>query len=410
MTSMTASSDGAASGDGRCWAPHGPLLPQYGHGSLAEVVPSLLAALRGRSENPLGVPPVRAVALLVVDGLGWELLRSHQDDAPFLARHLAGSRTITSGYPSSTATSLAMLSTGRPPIAHGLMGYTMAAPGLGQAMNNLAWTTHGSGSRDLRAELPPESVQPLPTLFARAADAGIRMTAVGPAAYVGSGLTRAILRGGPYVPVQSLEDPVAIAAVRAGLRDQGGLAVVYTYDPLLDGAGHRHGPGSAPWRAALRRIDAIAATLAGVVPDDGLLAVTADHGMVDLSRPTADRIEISERPDLAAGVRFLAGEARARHVHTEPRRAAAVLARWRAALGDVAWVVSRDEAIEGGWFGPRAELRAQVRERIGDVVCAALGPIGVFQRLVDPGEASLVGHHGSLTAAELLVPWILVPA
>ena len=49
-----------------------------------------------------------------------------------------------------------------------------------------------------------------------------------------------------------------------------------------------------------------------------------------------------------------------------------------------------------------------VRERIGDVVCAAFGPVGVFQRLVDPGEASLAGHHGSLTSAELLVPWIVV--
>lgn len=383
-------------------------LPAYGRGSLGEVVPSLLAGLGAPGTNLLGVPPVRAALLLVVDGLGWELLHAHPDDAPFLTTHLAGARSITSGYPSSTATSLAMLSTGRPPIAHGLMGYTMAAPGLGRAMNNLTWATHGAEPRDLRDVLPPESVQPLPTVFDRARRAGVRMTALGPREHVGSGLTHAVLRGGTYEPVDGLEEPAAIRAVAAGLRDEGCPTAVYTYDPVLDGAGHRHGPGSDAWRAALRRIDRIAARLAAVVPPDGLLAITADHGMVDLARPGCERIEISERPELATGVRFLAGEARARHVHAHPGKAGGVLSRWREALAEVAWVVSRAEAIDGGWFGPPDQLRAAVRERIGDVVCAAFGPVGVFQRLVDPGEASLAGHHGSLTSAELLVPWIVV--
>ena len=386
-----------------------PVLPAYGHASLAEVVPSLLAALGVESPNPLDVPPAKAVLLFVVDGLGWELLNDHAVDAPFLGAHLADARPITSGYPSSTAASLAMLSTGSPPIAHGLTGYTMAAPGLGRAMNNLAWTTHGPDPRDLRADVPPEAVQPLPTLFSLAAASGARMTAIGPEAHVGSGLTRAILRGGRYDGVPDLDDPVAEAAVAAALAGDGPRAV-YTYHPSLDAAGHRHGPGSPEWRSALRRVDAIASRFAELLPPGGLLAVTADHGMVDLGGDDAERVEVSERPDLAAGVRFLAGEARARHVHAEAGQGDAVLQRWRDALGDRAWVRSRDEAIEAGWFGPVADLREAVRERIGDVVCAAAGPLGVFQRLVDPGEASLVGHHGSLTSAEVRIPLLLVRA
>ena len=129
--------------------------------------------------------------------------------------------------------------------------------------------------------------------------------------------------------------------------------------------------------------------------------------MVDLSGPGAERPDLADRPDLAAGVRFLAGEARARHVHAEPGAAGASspagatrLATRRGSFGD--------EAIEAGWFGPPTALREAVRERIGDVVAAAAGPLGVFQRLIDPGEASLAGHHGSLTSAEVLVPWIVV--
>jgi hypothetical protein len=301
-----------------------------------------------------------------------------------------------------------MLSTARPPIAHGLTGYTMAAPGLGVAMNNLAWTTHGRDGRDLRDDLPPEHVQPLATVFELARGGGVAMTAVGPAEHVGSGLTRAILRGGRYVGVPSVEDEAAVEIIAAEVRADGPRAV-YTYDPVLDAAGHRHGPGSTPWRAALRRIDAVAERLAAILPDDAVLLVTADHGMVDLGGPDARRLDIADRDDLARGVRFLAGEARARHVHAEPGEAPAVLGRWRAALGDEAWVLPRDEAIAAGWFGPPEDLREAVRERIGDVVAAAAGPIGVFQRRVDPGEASLVGHHGSMTSAEQLVPWVVVP-
>jgi hypothetical protein len=274
-------------------------------------------------------------------------------------------------------------------------------------MNTLAWTTHGPSPRDLRIEVVPEVLQPLPTLFELAAGAGVAMTAVGPADHVGSGLTRAILRGGRYVPVPPGHAAARESAVAEALAGDVPRAV-YSYDPQLDAAGHRHGPGSAPWREALRAVDRTAARLAALLPRDGLLAVTADHGMVDLSVPGAERPDLADRPDLAAGVRFLAGEARSRHVHVVDGEANAVLERWRAALGHAAWVVSRDEAIDGGWFGPPDELREPVRERIGDVVAAAFGPLGVFQRLIDPGEASLAGHHGSLTDAERLLPWIVV--
>jgi hypothetical protein len=68
------------------------------------------------------------------------------------------------------------------------------------------------------------------------------------------------------------------------------------------------------------------------------------------------------------------------------------------------WVLSGEEAIEAGWFGPH--VPDGVRPRIGDVVAAAFAPIGIMQREVDPAQAQLIGHHGSMTAAEELVPMI----
>src|SRR4029453_18890838 len=52
-----------------------PPPPRDGEASLADRLPSLLAALDVPGfTNPLGVEPLRRACLLVVDGLGWELL------------------------------------------------------------------------------------------------------------------------------------------------------------------------------------------------------------------------------------------------------------------------------------------------------------------------------------------------
>jgi hypothetical protein len=93
-------------------------------------------------------------------------------------------------------------------------------------------------------------------------------------------------------------------------------------------------------------------------------------------------------------------------VYTEGGAEGEVAAAWRETLGERMLVVLRDEAIEAGWFGPIVVDR--VRPRIGDVVAVAREPVAVFQRDVDPLQAGLLGHHGSLTEAEQLIPLIQI--
>jgi hypothetical protein len=77
------------------------------------------------------------------------------------------------------------------------------------------------------------------------------------------------------------------------------------------------------------------------------------------------------------------------------------VATWRGRLGADALVITRDEAIDAGWFGPVADF---ARPRIGDVVVAAVADIAIIAATEEPREARLIGHHGSATAAEQLVP------
>jgi len=89
------------------------------------------------------------------------------------------------------------------------------------------------------------------------------------------------------------------------------------------------------------------------------------------------------------------------HATSEPRSPAA-----RSSSRNAREWPPENRCRRAGWFGP--SVRDEVRGRIGDLVMAAVEAVGVFQRDVDPLQSSLVGHHGSMTPVEQLVPWIVV--
>lgn len=140
-------------------------VPRYGGGALADLAPSVLASLGvPGAVNVLGVPEVSRVCVLLVDGLGWEQLRAHPGEAPFLNAMSGG--PITSGFPATTVTSLASLATGVPPGEHGLLGLQVAIPGAGRLLNCLHWKDD---------DPDPAEFQPVPTAYERAAADGVEV-------------------------------------------------------------------------------------------------------------------------------------------------------------------------------------------------------------------------------------------
>ncbi|MDT5360857.1 MAG: hypothetical protein QOC69_2619 [Mycobacterium sp.] len=373
-----------------------PALPH-----LSDVVPAVLTAMGAAGfESRISLPAnIAGACVLLIDGLGAELLDTHAEDAPVLAG-LRG-QTLSVGFPSTTAAGLAAVGTGRQSGEHGMVGYTFRLPGAGVdgsgVMNALSWRPHPWGD-DLRDVVEPERVQPIPTTFERAASSGIAVSVVSGAKFTDSGLTRAVLRGGRYIGVHAIGD--LASCVRTAVADGG---FCYGYHADLDLLGHLYGPGSEAWRMQLRQVDRLVESVVDGLPPGGLLAVVADHGMV--ATGSSDAVDVDDHPLLLEGVQAIGGEARARHVYVEDGADHDVLAAWRATLADRAWVVSRDEAIAAGWFGAR--VTDHVRPRIGDVVAAARGSAAMVRRTVEPLESALIGHHGSLTTAEQRVPLLL---
>ncbi|GAA1429043.1 alkaline phosphatase family protein [Streptomyces thermospinosisporus] len=375
-------------------------LPEYGSGSLADLLPTLAAGMGvpGMSAAIPELTPADRACVFLIDGLGWEQLRAHPEEAPFMTSLLASSRggtgrPLTAGYPATTATSLASVGTGLPPGAHGLPGYTVRNPDTGELMNQLRW----------QPWTQPEAWQPYPTIFELAHRAGVHAAQVSSPAFENTPLTKVALSGGTFFGRLTGEERMDFAAEQLAAADR---ALVYTYYAEVDGSGHRYGVDSDTWRGQLMYVDRLVQRLAEQLPPRSALYVTADHGMLDVPFDEQHRIDFDEDWELKAGVALLGGEGRARHVYAVPGAAGDVLACWREVLGEQFWVASREEAIAAGWFGPRIDER--VHGRIGDVVAAARDDVLLIASQREPNESQMVGNHGSMTPAEQLVPLLEV--
>ncbi|MFW0783654.1 alkaline phosphatase family protein [Gordonia sp. CPCC 206044] len=376
------------------------------YATLADVLPAVDDAFRGEPSSDVPIPPSKDVVLMLIDGLGDELLTRHADVAPTLTAMRTA--TIRAGFPATTATSITSLMAGVQCGSHGIIGYSFrtdrnATRGPGrQTLNALRWTLNRSDGRSALETYAPESVQPLDGSLADMARRGVEVSYVMPLLYRGSGFSRAAFRvEGSYVGAQT-PDEIRDGVGRSLANDVAGHRFVYAYWPDLDAAGHLFGPGSPQWVSTLAVVDRLVADLAADLPRETTLLVTGDHGMIQADK----RIDIDTTDEMLKGVEAVAGEMRVRQVYTRPGARDDVQSFWTDIVGEDAHVVTHEQVLDERWFGD--EVTDFVDERIGDLVVVARGTTILTRSLTEPEpETTMLGHHGAWTFDEQLVPLLV---
>ena len=357
---------------------------------LSQIVPSLFSSLgltTATDSIHCGESPSGRELLFLVDGLGADLLSTYAEYAPTLSSMVLHS-PITTSFPTTTATSLATLTTGELPGAHGMMGYTVQVPRSGgRVLNSLKW--------DERVD--PVIWQPVPTLFERASAAGISTTHVAAKRYEDTGFTRAVFRGAHYKGANISTDLVSETVLAL----QKSPSFVYLYVNDVDSAGHSDGVGSEKWIGALRYVDAIVEELVQKLPTGTRIWLTADHGMINVE----EKLILGADNDLLTDISVIAGEPRMRHLYLAADSEQAekeVISRWESALGTKVEMHSRQSAISAGLFG--AQVSRDAAERVGDVIAIAKEKLILLDPARADKEGSMVGHHGGNSLVESSVP------
>jgi Type I phosphodiesterase / nucleotide pyrophosphatase len=342
---------------------------------LSQILPSVFAGLglsSARDYLGCGASPSGREILFLIDGLGADAIATYQDQIPVLAAAV-NKGVVATSFPTTTATSLATLTTGAMPGAHGMLGYTVRVPRSGgRVLNSLKW--------DERVD--PQIWQPIPTIFEQAAAAGITTSHVAAKRYEGSGFTRAVFRGAQYKGANIVSDLVAETA-RALAQSP---SFVYLYVNDLDSAGHSDGVGSEN------------------VPEGTRIWITADHGMINVQ----EKIIMGRDNSLLVDVATIAGEPRMRHLYltTESENAAQeLISRWESELGNKVSLFTRQRAIATGLFGELVSPDAA--DRIGDVIAIARDNLVLLDPERADKEGEMIGHHGGDSLIESSVPLLL---
>ena len=363
-----------------------PVIPDYSGANLTGIIPGCLLGTSGRRPNwfPQPLQEAERIVLLVIDGLGYEQLQRHAHIAPNLMSLVGGS--ITTIAPSTTASALTSLVTGASPAEHGIVGYRMD---MGDSiMNSLRWW---SDTRDLRKVHPPATVQPIPPFV------GMTIPVVSRAELEGSAFTEAHLRGSRPCGWRAASSIVAQCANLIS----SGEKFVYAYYDGIDKIAHERGFG-AYYNSEIAATDWLVGSLLNTLPSGTTLAITADHGQVQVDDNV---VHLSD--DIKASLHHQSGEGRFRWLHAKRGQESDLLQIATDSYSDIAWVASRDQVIEEAWLGPArgGRIADQVKRRLGDV---ALVPFTAttFDDPLDSGPFSLVCRHGSLTADEMFVPFL----
>ncbi|MXW41628.1 MAG: alkaline phosphatase family protein [Acidimicrobiia bacterium] len=362
-----------------------PVLPDYRGACLSNVVPALLSPPGICDWLPAPVAEAKQVVLLLVDGMGWQQLQERAHLTPTLMAMQGGA--ITTVAPTTTTTALTSLVTGVPPGEHGLIGYQVYV--AGQLLNTLRWTIGRSG-QDARKSILPEQMQTLPAFL------GQRVPAVGRSEFSGSGFTRAYLDGVPHVGYQ-LNSTMAVATQRLVLD---GAPLVYVYYDGPDRIAHEYGLAEH-LDAEYVAVDQLVAQMLSLLPSSVALLVVADHGQVHVGD---NKIVLSG--EVLGLTSVTSGEARFRWLHARPGRAQALLEVAKANYERYGLVATVEQVLDEGWFGPN--VSPQARQRMGDVALVPQEPVAFLvpasKKRSNKKKFELIGRHGSLTSAEVLVP------
>lgn len=381
------------------------ILPDYAGGGIANLMRSLAEAcgaplpiqppLAGLDSAELAAAP--RLVLLVIDGLGWELLTTAAGGGA-LAGHLCG--RLSSVFPSTTASAVTTFLTGLTPAWHALTGWHMYFAEIDRIAAVLPLTPRGGG----RFEADPGT---LPRLL------------FGHASFFEGMARRPVLVYPQHIIDSEFSVHHAGPATRRGYRNldemfarieeaiaEGGRSYIHAYFPDLDSEAHRHGVGSPQVAALLAALDhAFARFLDRIRGSDTLVLATADHGFID--SPPERVVDLADHPALAVMlVRPLCGERRVAYCYVRPECGDAFMPAVRAELGHCAEVFPAAALIAGGWFGP-GPVHPRLASRVGDYVLVMKEDWTLVDWMPDEKRYVLTGVHGGTSVAEMFVPLVL---
>ena len=363
--------------------------PNYNHSILG--IPNSLIRYYGGKGHHSSLPVLdrylgqdyRNVVLIILDGMGVDMLQHNLSNLSFLRRHIRDQ--ITSVFPSTTVAATTAYYSGLAPIEHGWLGWSPYFKDLQRVVELYTNKDHYTGERQdktVTRKMGYSHICDQITL----ADRDVRCTKIFPT-FVD-----------PNGPVDFNEFCLRI---KQATRNKG-RQFILAYWPEPDHTSHDFGPYSPEVQTVLKDQNAKIKKLCADLKDS-LVIISADHGHTETQdTPINDYPEIMDC--LAAPLSL---DMRVQAVFLKPNKEQKFVRLFRQYLAKDFMLIKTTEALKMNLFGS-GKPHSCARGFLGDYLILARGHKCLVQRFPGDCHHSLKGGHSGLTAPEMMVPLIVI--
>lgn len=383
------------------------IAPDFKGGSIVNLMSSILKGHGAHSDyaplsllNPAEASCFKNVILLVLDGLGYNYVMANGQGTLF-KKHLRGS--MTSVFPSTTATAITSFLTGDAPGEHGVTAWYVYLKELGMVTRILPFTSR-FGHLDLRSSgVDPKMIFSAEPVFKKIR---IKSFALNHLDLAKSEYNLANNEGARVRGYKTLKDLFEeIIKIAKGSKEK---RYISAYWGKFDESCHKTGVKSRETKKHFkelgRELDNLAKALAGT---DSLVIVTADHGLINVKK--SERIYLEDHPRWAETLTLpLCGEPRVAYCYVRPGKTKQFEEYVKDRLGKYCALYKSEDLVKSGWFG-MGEKHSRLNERIGDYTLIMKDNYVILDRVLGGKEVTHIGFHGGTSAEEMLVPLVVIP-
>ncbi len=314
------------------------------------------------------------IILLLFDRMGTSILKKHLSSKSFLRKNLVD--TISSVFPPTTTAATTSVITGKTPIEHGWLGWSLYFDKIDKTVELYPNTYHGEAAADYNVA---QSFLPYNSIFERLKEKGI------PSYFIS-----------PFSDIRAKDIDTLFSKARQ-LCDKPQIKYIYGYSPLPDYDMHDLGTDHPIIKKHIEKINKNAEGLCNEL-SDSLIIVTADHGMKDTKFVFMDAFPnikqcLKREPSI---------EGRAMSLFVKDGMQSIFAELFNDAFGEIYELIPHDRAVSlfgDGVHHPLAE------KFIGDFLAVAKTEISLSYEF-DPSPFKAA--HAGLTEDEINIPLIAI--
>jgi len=356
------------------------------------------------------------IIVFLIDGLGfyqWKryanrfALFKQLDDKECL-------KSLTSIFPSTTASALNTISSGLTPTEHGLFEWFLYLQEIDKTIETLPFKELGSEKRDslLDEEVSSKVLFSDSTIYELLKSHDINSFSFVNKDYAESTYSKVTRKGSGSIAFNNFSD--LVVKLRSQLLESKGRNYYFIYWDKLDSLSHEYGPSNDACRVELSKISHLFLTeliekIDEKTKKETLLIVTADHGQIDVDWKETiylnkDRLLMEAlQKDKKGDIILPTGGPRGVFLHVKESGVEAIQKHLESKFKNKADVIKTEEAIALGLFG-KNEMKNKFKSRLGSLIILPYQNYTVWREYQDE-KFEFLGHHGGLSKEEMAIPF-----